>query len=73
MKKWTSREFIVNGGRALVLLGIGKGAYNTTRYNLRLDTTQILIPGLPAPFKGLRIAQLTDLHSSFIVSEGLLR
>ncbi len=73
MKKWTRREFIVNGARAFVLLGIGKGAYNTTRYNLRLETPQIHIPGLPAPFKGLKIAQLTDLHSSFIVSEGLLR
>jgi len=69
----TRREFIVNGARALVLLGIGKGTYNTTRYDLRLETPQIRIPGLPARFKGLRIAQITDLHSSFIVSEGLLR
>ncbi len=72
MKKWTRREFIVNGARAAVLLVIGKGAYNATDYNLRLETPQIRIPGLPAPFKGLRIAQLTDLHSSFIVSAGLL-
>ncbi|MFZ3073042.1 MAG: metallophosphoesterase [Thermodesulfobacteriota bacterium] len=73
MKNWTRREFIVNSGRALVLLGISKGAFNTTRYNLRLETPQVVITGLPAPFKGLKIAQLTDLHSSFIVSEGLLR
>lgn len=73
MKKWTRREFIVNGARAAVLLGIGKGAYNATDYNLRLETPQIRIPGLPAPFQGLKIAQLTDLHASFIVSEGLLR
>lgn len=73
MKDWTRRRFIINGARALVLLGIGKGAYNATDYNLRLETPQIHIPGLPEPFKGLKIAQLTDLHSSFIVSEGLLR
>lgn len=73
MKKWTRREFLVNGIRVAVVLGLGTGAYNTTRYNLRLETPQIHIPGLPPPFKGLKIAQLTDLHSSFIVSEGLLR
>lgn len=72
MNRLTRREFIVNGARALVLLGIGKGAYNATRNNLRLETPQVRIPGLPASFKGLKIAQLTDLHSSFIVSKGLL-
>ena len=73
MKRWTRRQFITNGVRAGVLLSTGKGAYNATRYNLRLETPLVTIPALPAQFKGFRIAQLTDLHASFIVSEGLLR
>lgn len=73
MKNWTRREFIVNGIRASVVLSVGVGVYNTTIYNLRLEVPKVGIPALPAPFKGLKIAQLTDLHSSFIVSDGLLK
>jgi len=48
-------------------LGAGKGYANTSSSRIRLETVSIPIPRLPAPFRGLKIGQLTDLHSSPIV------
>lgn len=71
-KTFTRRHFIVNGLRGLVLLLLGKGFYNSTSYNIELTNVKIQIPTLPAPFKGLRIAHLSDIHSSMIVSNGII-
>ncbi|MBF0343673.1 MAG: metallophosphoesterase [Nitrospirae bacterium] len=68
----TRREFIVNGFRAGVVLLGAKGVYNTSRYQLRLKKITLLVPALPSSFKGLKIALLSDFHSSLIVSEGLI-
>ena len=34
---------------------------------------RIPIPGMPKPFKGYRIAQLTDIHLGFLVSEAFVQ
>lgn len=67
------RQFIVNALRGLVILGVGKGVYNTTSPSLVIEEQTVHIPDLPSSFKGFRIAQLSDIHSSFIVSSGLIR
>ncbi|MDH3974757.1 MAG: metallophosphoesterase [Deltaproteobacteria bacterium] len=71
MKKWTRRKVIVNGFRGVVILGAGKGFYNTTPLHMELSDNKIKIDGLPESFRGLKIAQLTDLHASAIVSNKL--
>lgn len=67
------RQFIVNSLRGLIVLGIGKGFYNTTSSSLMLEEQTINIPGLSPSFKGLKIAQLSDIHSSPIVSQRLIQ
>jgi len=71
MKKWTRRKVIVNGFRGAVVLGAGKGFYNTTPLHIDLVGKEIKIDGLPESFRGLKIAQLSDLHASTIVSNSL--
>ncbi|MFQ5586203.1 MAG: metallophosphoesterase [Thermodesulfobacteriota bacterium] len=68
----TRRQFIVNAVRATILLGVGKGFYNTSRYGIELTRVRIEIANLPPQFRGLTIAHLSDFHSSFIVSRGLI-
>ena len=72
IKKITRRSFIKNSMRGLILLGLGKGVYNTGSYNVELTKINIKIKNLPPSFRGLRIAHLSDLHSSLLVSEGLI-
>lgn len=52
---------------------LGKGWYNTLPQNLHLTEQAVAIPGIPEAFRGLRIAQLTDLHASWMVDNGLFR
>jgi predicted MPP superfamily phosphohydrolase len=68
----TRRQFIINAVRATILLGVGKGFYNTSRYGLELTRVRIELANLPPQFRGLKIAHLSDFHSSFIVSKGLI-
>ncbi|KMP11568.1 metallophosphoesterase [Candidatus Nitromaritima sp. SCGC AAA799-A02] len=65
------RQFLkgVTGVFVLSGLSLGKGYYNTFHSQIRLEQVQIKIPNLPSSFKGLRIAQISDLHSSSIVSQ----
>ncbi len=71
-KKLSRRRFLKNGVRFGVLALGTKGFYNTTSYNVKKEKVQITIEGLPKGFKGLKIAFLSDFHSSPIVSEKLL-
>ena len=66
------RRFIKNGVRVAVALGAAKGVYNTSSGSIRTEQVEVRIKGLPQGLRGLKIAQLTDLHSSFIVTEKLL-
>lgn len=66
------RKLIVNSIRAAVVLGVAKGVYNTSSFNIRTEKVEVKIPDLPAELKGFKIAQLTDLHSSMVVTENLI-
>lgn len=57
------------GVMALAGFGLGKSYFNTFKSQIRLEKVQIKIPRLPSAFRGLKIAQLSDLHSSSIVSK----
>lgn len=57
------------GVMALAGFGLGKCYYNTFKSQIRLEKVRIKIPRLPSAFRGTKIAQLSDLHSSSIVSQ----
>ncbi len=50
------------------LVGVGKGYSNTDKNEILLERVPVTIPNLPAAFRGFKIAQLSDLHSSPLVS-----
>lgn len=52
---------------------LAKGYYNTTPASVELTRVEVRIANLPEAFRGLRIAQLTDLHASMMVGNDLLR
>lgn len=72
-KRITRRAFISNAMRAGVLLGAGKGFYNTSSYAVELVERDVKLRGLPKSFDGLKVALLSDTHSSMIVTKKLLR
>jgi len=55
--------FLVSG------LGVGKGIANTSSSQIVLEKVAVKIHNLPAEFEGLKIALLSDLHSSPIVHQ----
>ena len=55
------------------VLGLGKGYANTDRSEIVLEKVPVSLPRLPKTFRGLKIAQLSDLHSSPIVSQEHIR
>lgn len=67
------RDFLKYSFRGLVAATLGKGFYNTTGGQVELVRVPVKVKNLPAPFRGLKIGLLTDLHSSFIVSHELIR
>ncbi|MEE9615160.1 MAG: metallophosphoesterase [Thermodesulfobacteriota bacterium] len=68
----TRRQFLRYGTRLAVVGLAGKGFYNTTSYGIELTRVPVTLPNLPPVFKGFKIALLSDIHSSFIVSKGLI-
>ncbi len=63
--KWiTRRQFLQAAGWTTAAVCTGRLAYAWwyERWDLELTTTALRVPRLPAPFAGLRIAHLTDLH-----------
>lgn len=54
-------------------LGVGKGYANTGKNEIVLEKVPVNIPNLPTAFRGFKIAQLSDLHSSPLVSIDHLR
>lgn len=55
---WLKRTFLY--GTAAIAAGVGYSAVEAGW--LTMTNQRIAIPGLPAEFRGLRIAQLTDIH-----------
>ena len=72
MKKWTRRRFLVNGVRASVLVVVGKGVFNTTPRQIEVVKREVRLKGLPATLRGFKVALLSDLHASDIVSDELI-
>ncbi len=69
--KITRRALIVNGIRAAVAGTLGTGFFR--RDSIEVVRNDVPIQGLPRPFVGFRIAQISDIHSSFWVSEPYIR
>jgi predicted MPP superfamily phosphohydrolase len=62
----TRRRFLKGLAAAAVGAGIGVGvAYP---FDYELTETEVFVPGLPAAFDGFRVAQLSDVHHSSLVS-----
>ena len=57
------------GLRGIIVAGLGKGIYNSTGDQVELVRVPVRIKNLPPPLRGLKIGLLSDLHSSFIVSQ----
>jgi len=66
------RRLFKNLFRASLLTLIGKGIFNAS-YAIASEKIDIFIKDLPSSFDGFRLSFLTDLHSSFIVTEDFLR
>ena len=69
--KITRRALIVNGIRALLAGTLASGYYR--REKIEVVRSEIPIRGLPGPFEGFSIAQISDIHSSYWVSEAYIR
>lgn len=67
------REFLKYSLRGLIAATLGKGFYNTTSGQVELVRVPVKLMNLPAALKGLKIGLLSDLHASFVVSDGLIR
>jgi len=60
----TRLRFLSQLGLALAAIPFGGVLYGIThgRRNFRVERVRLHVPGLPAAFDGLRIAQISDLH-----------
>lgn len=67
-----SRRFFLKAGLGIVgvtALGVGKGYANTLRSKIQVERVPIRLKRLPEAFRGFKIAQLSDLHSSPLVDK----
>jgi len=67
-----SRRFFLKAGLGIfgmAALGVGKGYANTLRSQIRVERVPIRLMRLPEAFRGFKIAQLSDLHSSPLVDK----
>lgn len=56
----------------MAALGVGKGYSNTFSSQIQLENVSIKLKRLPRSFRGFKIAHLSDLHSSPLVSRAHL-
>jgi len=68
-KKIDRRQFLRLGFYGKVSLGLCKGFFNTFNSQIELKKVPVNIPDLPKSFRGFKIVQLSDIHSSLIVSQ----
>jgi len=67
-----SRRFFLKAGLGILgvtALGLGKGYANTLRSQIQVERVPIRLKRLPEAFRGFKIAQLSDLHSSPLVDK----
>ncbi len=67
-----SRRFFLKAGLGIfgvTALGVGKGYSNTLSSRIVVEQVPIRLKGLPEAFRGFKIAQLSDLHSSPLVDK----
>ncbi len=57
------------GMLGVAALGVGKGYSNTLSSQIQLERVPIRLKRLPKAFRGFKIAQLSDLHSSPLVDK----
>ena len=65
-----SRRFFLKAGLGIIgvtAMGVGKGYSNTLSSQIQVEHVPITLKGLPKAFRGFKIAQLSDLHSSPLV------
>ncbi len=65
--RMTRRQFVGNSISPLLAAAIGKGVTETEE--IQVTRHRVWMPGLKAP---VRVAQVTDLHCSWCVSEGFI-
>ena len=71
-----SRRFFLKAGLGIIgvaALGVGKGYSNTLRSQIQVERVPIKLKKLPEAFRGFKIAQLSDLHSSPLVDKEHLK
>lgn len=68
----TRRDLLKYAARGMIVAGVGKAYFNTWSGQVELVQPRLRIDNLPGPFRGFRIGHLTDIHSSLIVSKGLI-
>lgn len=71
-----SRRFFLKGALGIfgvAALGAGKGYSNTLSSQIRVERVPIKLERLPGSFRGLKIALLSDMHSSPLVSKEHLK
>lgn len=69
-KRPLSRRFFLRAGLGFIgvtALGVGKGYSNTLSSRIQVERVPVELTGLPEMFRGFKIAQLSDLHSSPLV------
>jgi predicted MPP superfamily phosphohydrolase len=67
-----SRRFFLKtalGIFGVTALGVGKGYANTLSSRIQVEQVPIRLKNLPEAFRGFKIAQLSDLHSSPLVDK----
>ena len=75
-KRPLSRRFFLKGALGIfgvAAFGVGKGYSNTLSSQIRVERVPIKLKRLPASFRGLKIALLSDMHSSPLVSKEHLK
>lgn len=67
-----SRRFFLKAGLGIfgvTVLGVGKGYANTLSSQIVVERVPVKLKRLPEAFRGFKIAQLSDLHSSPLVDK----
>ncbi len=70
-----SRRFFLKGALGIfgvAAMGVGKGYSNTLSSQIKVERVPIRLKRLPKAFRGFKIAQLSDLHSSPLVDKAHL-
>jgi uncharacterized protein len=72
LRRPLSRRFFlktVMGVLGVTAMGVGKGYTNTLSSQIEVERVPIRLKNLPEAFRGFKIAQLSDLHSSPLVDK----